>query len=164
MQDTYHVCTCVYTYDIHCCFIIIVHIIILLDYVHVNTLAQCHCMYINNCWPSPSNQSFYRQIAGYHCWLMMRGGHGPTKQLQDLNWSAFNHASHALQLRSCNYYLFQSSPPPNSIQMISKVLAPRIQQHSIACHGLYMYRGTIMNNYAIIINPGCAQEYVTHSE
>ena len=34
---------------------------------------------------------------------MMRGGHGPIRQLQDLNWGAFDHASHAPQLRSCNY-------------------------------------------------------------
>ena len=34
---------------------------------------------------------------------MMRGGHEPIRQLQDLNWGAFNHASHAPQLRSCNY-------------------------------------------------------------
>ena len=27
----------------------------------------------------------------------MRGGHGPTRQLQNLNWGAFNHTS---QLRS----------------------------------------------------------------
>ena len=33
----------------------------------------------------------------------MRGGHGPIRQLQDLNWGAFDHASHAPQLRSCNY-------------------------------------------------------------
>ena len=25
----------------------------------------------------------------------MKGGHGPTKYLQDLNWGAFDHASHA---------------------------------------------------------------------
>ena len=35
--------------------------------------------------------------------LMMRVGHGPIRQLQDLNWGAFDHASHAPQLRSCNY-------------------------------------------------------------
>ena len=28
-----------------------------------------------------------------------------TLQLQDLNWGAFDHASHAHQLRSCNYNL-----------------------------------------------------------
>ena len=28
---------------------------------------------------------------------MMRGGHGPIRQLQDLNWGAFNQASHAPQ-------------------------------------------------------------------
>ena len=35
---------------------------------------------------------------------MMRGGHGPTRQLQDLNWGAFNQASHAPQLGSCSLY------------------------------------------------------------
>ena len=29
---------------------------------------------------------------------MMRGGHGPIRQLQDLNWGAFDCASHAPQL------------------------------------------------------------------
>ena len=37
----------------------------------------------------------------------MRGGHGPIRQLQDLNWGAFDHASHVPQLRSCNYYNIQ---------------------------------------------------------
>ena len=32
---------------------------------------------------------------------MMRGGQGPIRQLQDLNWGAFTHVSHAPQLRSC---------------------------------------------------------------
>ena len=36
----------------------------------------------------------------------MKGGHGPTKQLQNLNWDAFDHASHAPQLKSCNYYMY----------------------------------------------------------
>ena len=31
---------------------------------------------------------------------MMRGGHGPIRQLQDLNWGTFDHAT---QSRSCNY-------------------------------------------------------------
>ena len=35
----------------------------------------------------------------------MKGGYGPTKQLQDLNWGAFDHASHAPQLRSCSYFM-----------------------------------------------------------
>ena len=38
----------------------------------------------------------------------MKGGHGPTKELQDLNWGAFDHASHAPQLRSCDYYVHVS--------------------------------------------------------
>ena len=29
---------------------------------------------------------------------MMKGGHGPTKLLQDVNWGTFDHASHAPQL------------------------------------------------------------------
>ena len=36
---------------------------------------------------------------------MMRGGHGLTKLLLDLNWGVLNHASRAPQLRSCNSYL-----------------------------------------------------------
>ena len=45
----------------------------------------------------------------------MKGSHGPTNQLQDLNWGAFDHASHAPQLRSCDYYL---SSAPCSVKVI----------------------------------------------
>ena len=37
---------------------------------------------------------------------MMKGGHGRTNQLHDINWDAFDHASRAPQLMSCNYYQF----------------------------------------------------------
>ena len=37
---------------------------------------------------------------------MMKGGHGQTKQLHDINWGTFSHASHAPQLiMLCNYYV-----------------------------------------------------------
>ena len=44
---------------------------------------------------------------------MMKGGHGQTNQLHDIdwgaqgayNWGALNHASRAPQLMSCNYYV-----------------------------------------------------------
>ena len=36
---------------------------------------------------------------------MMKGGHGPTKLLHALTWGAFNHASHAPQVRACNHYV-----------------------------------------------------------
>ena len=35
---------------------------------------------------------------------MMKGDHGPTKLLHTLTWGAFDHASHAPQVRTCNYY------------------------------------------------------------
>ena len=38
-------------------------------------------------------------------WANGASGHGPTKNLQDLNWDAFDHAAHVPQLRSCNYVL-----------------------------------------------------------
>ena len=34
---------------------------------------------------------------------MMKGGHGQTNQLHDINRGALDHASRALQLMSCNY-------------------------------------------------------------
>ena len=34
---------------------------------------------------------------------MMKGGHGQTNQLHDINWGALDHASRAPQLMSCNY-------------------------------------------------------------
>ena len=36
---------------------------------------------------------------------MMKGGQGQTKQLRDINWGTFYHASHAPQLMLCNYYV-----------------------------------------------------------
>ena len=38
---------------------------------------------------------------------MMRGGHGQTNQLHDINWDALDHASRPCvpQLMSCNYYI-----------------------------------------------------------
>ena len=35
----------------------------------------------------------------------MKGDHGQTEWLHDLNWSALDHASHVPQLRLCNYYV-----------------------------------------------------------
>ena len=34
---------------------------------------------------------------------MMKGGHGQTNQLYDINWGALDRASHVPQLLSCNY-------------------------------------------------------------
>ena len=34
----------------------------------------------------------------------MNRGQLPTNQLHDINWDALNHAFHAPQLMSCNYY------------------------------------------------------------
>ena len=37
---------------------------------------------------------------------MMKGGYGPTKQLQDVNWGAFDHSPHARPpIKSYNYYI-----------------------------------------------------------
>ena len=36
---------------------------------------------------------------------MMKGGHGQTNQLHDIIWGTLDHASHASQIMSCNYYL-----------------------------------------------------------
>ena len=52
-----------------------------------NVKKKVVCCYINVCWPLPSDQSFYRQIAGYVRGVrdprvyrsMMKEGHGPTK-------------------------------------------------------------------------------------
>ena len=38
---------------------------------------------------------------------MMKGGHGPTKWLSKSNCGAFDHASHAPQSLSDNYYLLR---------------------------------------------------------
>ena len=35
----------------------------------------------------------------------MNGGQLPTNQLHDINWGALDHASHAPQLISCDYYV-----------------------------------------------------------
>ena len=36
----------------------------------------------------------------------MNIGQLPTNQLHNINWGALDHASHAPQLMSCNYYLY----------------------------------------------------------
>ena len=42
--------------------------------------------------------------------MMREAGYWPTRQLQVLNWGAFNHASYAPQFRSCNYNLIVALP------------------------------------------------------
>ena len=39
----------------------------------------------------------------------MKGGHGPTKWLSDSDCGAFDHASHAPQSLSVNYYIILSN-------------------------------------------------------
>ena len=39
--------------------------------------------------------------------LMMKGGHGQTHKLHDINWGTLDHASHAPQLMSCNYSVLE---------------------------------------------------------
>ena len=36
---------------------------------------------------------------------MLKGDHGQTNQLHNINWGALDDASHAPQLMSCNYYV-----------------------------------------------------------
>ena len=36
---------------------------------------------------------------------MMKGGHGQTNQLHDINWGALDHASHATQCSYCIHIL-----------------------------------------------------------
>ena len=36
---------------------------------------------------------------------MMKVAHGPTELLHALTWGAFDHTSHAPQVRACNYYV-----------------------------------------------------------
>jgi hypothetical protein len=61
------------------------------------TLTQSSFLCNNTCWPSPSNQSFYRKLPAT---IYQRG---MSNHRVDLNWGAFDHESHAPQLRSCNY-------------------------------------------------------------
>ena len=70
-------------------------------------LLVCMYIYIHVYWQLPSNQSFYRQFAGGGSSKQaeMNRGQLPAKQLSDSNWDAFNHASHAPQLLSDNYYV-----------------------------------------------------------
>ena len=53
--------------------------------------------------------------------LMMKGGHGQTNQSHDINWGALDHASHAPQLMSCNYYVYAVCV------LETKVLVPKVQ-------------------------------------
>ena len=65
------------------------------SHVAMSGLMLLHPALLCTCWPLPSNQSLYRQIASYdrdvddhRDWPMTRGGDGPTRQLQDLSWGA----------------------------------------------------------------------------
>ena len=59
--------------------------------------------------PDSSNLSFYRQIARYKRGV---GDHmvGQWQTNKTVNWGAFNHATHAPQLKSCNYNLQIKNP------------------------------------------------------
>ena len=59
---------------------------------------------------------------------MMKGDHGPTKLLHALTWSAFDHASHAPQVRACNYYLYVL------YIIISLLLCIHVHYHVVISH------------------------------
>ena len=48
---------------------------------------------------------------------MMRGGHEPTKYLSDSDCGAFDHASHAPQSLSDNYYVYVKMCTLNIVYM-----------------------------------------------
>ena len=75
------------------------------------------------CWSLPSNQSFYKKT-----WLprgmgrlLMKESHGPTEQLQDLNWGAFDHASHAPHYKILQLLLGVLSAMNQYITLLSAV-------------------------------------------
>ena len=41
----------------------------------------------------------------------MKGDYEPTKLLHALTWGTFDHASHAPQVRACNYYISVTVSP-----------------------------------------------------
>ena len=47
---------------------------------------------------------------------MMKGGHGQTNQLHDIDWGALDPASRAPQLMSCNYYVFYSMQNESTVE------------------------------------------------
>ena len=54
---------------------------------------------------------------------MMKGGHGQTNQLHNINWGALNHGSRASQLMSCNYYVYEAIRHPRAHHAIAHVQA-----------------------------------------
>ena len=84
------VCVCVHVYYVHACMSVCVDLFVghyLATKVYIGKLPATGWTWV---------------IKGR---LMMKGGHGQQKLVARLNWGAFDHASHAPQLRSCNYYL-----------------------------------------------------------
>ena len=49
--------------------------------------------------------------------IELAGGQLPTNQLLDINWGALDHASHAPQLMSCNYYVHADMSPYSLVQV-----------------------------------------------
>ena len=80
------------------------------EYVSVS-VSVCVCVYVCVCTCNYLATKVFRQIIGYGMSvndhratsLMMKGGHGQTNQLHNINWGALNHASGAPQIMSCNY-------------------------------------------------------------
>ena len=73
--------------------------------------CECVCVYVCVCTCNYLATKVFRQIIGYGMSvndhrvtsLMIKGGHGQTNQLHDINWGALDHASGAPQIMSCNY-------------------------------------------------------------
>ena len=48
---------------------------------------------------------------------MMKRDHGPTKLLHALTWGAFDHVSHAPEVKACNYYIYTHTDILSCIEM-----------------------------------------------
>ena len=66
-----------------------------------------------NCWIP--ERYMYEHRVGH---AIMRGDRGPTNQLQDLDWDAFNQSSRAPQLRSYNYNIQDNNIMVSNVFML----------------------------------------------
>ena len=48
---------------------------------------------------------------------MMKRDHGPTKLLHALTWGAFDHVSHAPEVKACNYCIYTHTDILSCIEM-----------------------------------------------
>ena len=84
----------------------------------------------------------------------MKGGHS---QQRHINWGAFNHASHAPQLMSCNYYMYVTVFTHVHVctyfwTHIHNVLLTKVQSIFLHCWGWFWRSGFCSSREVLVLD------------